>query len=353
MSGHHHLSIQAAFYRYLTLACTLVLAACAANEPAPVIDRRPPASKAPAVKPASSVATSQPGKDWRPDRYTVKKGDTLFSIGLEYGYDYKEIAQANNIPPPYIIRIGQQLQLKSVDSKESTDTSTGVVTAPLGSGDGNVVVRPLGSDAPPSASSPATGIPVLSEPKALRVPYSEQAMQVAPVKPATATPAATSTDTAKATDAKPTEAKPAETKPADTAAKPDAAAAGNDEALEWVWPTNGKVIGTFSDTGSGKGIDIAGSQGQPVVAAAPGKVIYSGSDLRGYGKLVIIKHNKTYLSVYAHNNQILVKEGQQVSRGQKIAEMGNSDTDKVKLHFEIRQQGKSVDPAKYLPGSNP
>jgi lipoprotein NlpD len=181
----------------------------------------------------------------------------------------------------------------------------------------------------------------------LRVPYSEQAMLVAPVKPtATPTPAAATSETPKTADAKPADAKPADS-------KTDTAATGNDEALEWIWPTNGKVIGTFSDTGSGKGIDIAGSQGQPVLAAAPGKVIYSGSDLRGYGKLVIIKHNKTYLSVYAHNNQILVKEGQQVSRGQKIAEMGNSDTDKVKLHFEIRQQGKSVDPAKYLPGSNP
>lgn len=348
------MSIQAAFYRHLTLACTLVLTACATNEPAPVIDRMPPANKAPTTKPSASAANNQAGKDWRPDRYTVKKGDTLFSIGLEYGYDYKEIAQANNIPPPYIIRIGQQLQLKSVDSKESADAATGVVTAPLGNADGNVVIRPLGSDAPPSASSPATGIPVLSEPKALRVPYSEQAMQVAPVKPAaTATPAATSTDVPKTQDAKSADTKSADAKPADTAAKTDATAAGNDEALEWIWPTNGKVIGTFSDTGSGKGIDIAGTQGQPVLAAAPGKVIYSGSDLRGYGKLVIIKHNKTYLSVYAHNNQILVKEGQQVSRGQKIAEMGNSDTDKVKLHFEIRQQGKSVDPAKYLPGSNP
>jgi lipoprotein NlpD len=326
----------------------LLLVACATNEPAPVIDRMPPASKAPTTKSSGSAAANQTGKDWRPDRYTVKKGDTLFSIGLEYGYDYKEIAQANNIPPPYIIRIGQQLQLKSLDGKESTDAAaTGVVTAPLGSGDGNVVVRPLGSDAPPSASSPATGIPVLSEPKALRVPYSEQAMLVAPVKPtATPTPTTTTSETPKTADAKPADAKPADS-------KTDTAATGNDEALEWIWPTNGKVIGTFSDTGSGKGIDIAGSQGQPVLAAAPGKVIYSGSDLRGYGKLVIIKHNKTYLSVYAHNNQILVKEGQQVSRGQKIAEMGNSDTDKVKLHFEIRQQGKSVDPAKYLPGSNP
>jgi lipoprotein NlpD len=117
--------------------------------------------------------------------------------------------------------------------------------------------------------------------------------------------------------------------------------------ISWIWPTKGKVIAGFNDGGN-KGIDIAGSKGQPILAAAPGKVIYSGSDLRGYGKLVIVKHNNTYLSVYANNSNILVKEGQQVSAGQKIAEMGDTDSNTVKLHFEIRQQGKSVDPAKFL-----
>ncbi|HYD34168.1 MAG TPA: peptidoglycan DD-metalloendopeptidase family protein, partial [Methylophilaceae bacterium] len=122
-------------------------------------------------------------------------------------------------------------------------------------------------------------------------------------------------------------------------------------AGEWLWPTQGKVIKGFSETGSARGIDIAGTMGQPVVAAGPGKVIYSGADLRGYGKLVIIKHDSSLLSVYAHNSKILVKEGQQVAKGQKIAEMGNTDTDQVKLHFEIRQQGKSVDPMNYLTGN--
>jgi lipoprotein NlpD len=126
--------------------------------------------------------------------------------------------------------------------------------------------------------------------------------------------------------------------------KPNAETAGT---LSWSWPTKGKVISGFNDGGN-KGIDITGSKGQPILAAAPGKVIYSGSDLRGYGKLVIVKHNNTYLSVYANNSNILVKEGQQVSTGQKIAEMGDSDSNTVKLHFEIRQQGKSVDPAKFL-----
>jgi lipoprotein NlpD len=113
-------------------------------------------------------------------------------------------------------------------------------------------------------------------------------------------------------------------------------------------PATGKVIGEFSESAN-KGINIAGKLGQAVVASAAGKVVYSGSGLRGYGKLVIIKHNKTYLSAYAHNDQILVKEGQSVTKGQKIAEMGNTDADQVKLHFEIRKFGKPVDPSRYLP----
>ena len=122
-----------------------------------------------------------------------------------------------------------------------------------------------------------------------------------------------------------------------------------DETLEWSLPAQGKLVAGFSESANNKGIDIAGKLGQPITASAPGKVVYSGSGLRGYGKLVIIKHNKTYLSAYAHNDQVLVKEGQSVTRGQKIAEMGNTDADQVKLHFEVRRFGKPVDPAKYLP----
>ena len=119
--------------------------------------------------------------------------------------------------------------------------------------------------------------------------------------------------------------------------------------IDWAWPASGKVISGFSETANLKGIDIAGKSGQPVFASGPGKVVYAGSGLRGYGKLIIIKHNNTFLSAYAHNREILVKEGQQVAKGQKIAEMGDSDADQVKLHFEIRRFGKPVDPAKFLP----
>jgi lipoprotein NlpD len=152
---------------------------------------------------------------------------------------------------------------------------------------------------------------------------------------------------APAAPAPPPEAKPA---PADApAAKAAAAPPAVDSGIDWVWPATGKVITGFSDTANLKGIDIAGKAGQPVLASAAGKVVYAGTGLRGYGKLVIVKHNADYLSAYAHNREILVKEGQQVTKGQKIAEMGNTDSDQVKLHFEIRQRGKPVDPLRFLP----
>jgi len=124
---------------------------------------------------------------------------------------------------------------------------------------------------------------------------------------------------------------------------------GDDEGLDWVWPAKGKLVAQFSENASLKGIDIAGANGDAVLASAPGRVVYAGSGLRGYGKLVIIKHNATYLTAYAHNRDILVKEGQAVTRGQKIAEMGATDADRVKLHFEIRRLGKPMDPLRFLP----
>ena len=173
------------------------------------------------------------------------------------------------------------------------------------------------------------------------------------LKPSTAV----KTPDVKIAEVKPVEAKVTETKPETKTdiAKPTAKTTASNtfettENIEWAWPHNGKVIGTFNES-SNKGLDIAGNIGQPVLAAAAGKVIYSGSDLRGYGKLVIVKHNALYLSVYAHNSTILVKEGQLVSRGQKIAELGNTESSSAKLHFEIRRQGKSVDPKQYLPNN--
>lgn len=332
----------------LTLFCAL-LAGCASSQKAPVIDRMP------ASKPAA--------KDWRPDIYTVKRGDTLYSIGLDHGYDYKEVAEANNIRPPYTIYVGQKLKLKPkttmatapavTPAKESPD----VIITPLGSGSSGVesntiagsesstiVTSETSSSVTSSQIAPATA-PMISEPRALREAYSEQALNAPIVQAKTAAVL-----------------EPASAPAINTATKPaatEATAAGifkptttaTIAGITWSWPTNGKLLAGFNDAGSAKGIDIGGSTGQSIVAAAPGKVIYSGSDLRGYGKLVIVKHNADFLSVYAHNSKILVKEGDQVTRGQQIAEMGNTDTDKTKLHFEIRRQGKSVDPAEYLPAN--
>ena len=328
---------------------SLLLIGCSTTDHAPVVDRTPVAKKPIATAQSKAASSATAGSDWRPNTHTVKKGDTLYSIGLEYGFDYKEIAQLNNITAPaYTIHIGQQLKLPA----RATDTSTAaspIPGQPASMADGDVIIRPLNLDggsgtvtSHAASATPAPGQPLLIvEPKALRQPYSEAALNApvpAPQVQAAATPAAPAT-------ANPPAATPA---PAATASS----STSSIEGIEWAWPTNGKVTAGFNDSASAKGLDISGAVGQAVNAAAPGKVIYSGSDLRGYGKLVIIKHDNTFLSVYAHNSKILVKEGQQVTRGQKIAEMGDTDTDKVKLHFEIRRQGKSVDPAKYLPASS-
>ncbi len=286
------------------------LAGCASKYPAPVAERGQ-VSGTPTV---SALSTT----------YTVKSGDTLYSIAREHGMDFRELIALNAIENPNQIAVGRVLKIKPATS----ESSAVAVTSPISS---DVVVgRPIG-DAPviEKQDSGASTATFKREPKAGKEPYSDQALALAQnqgqPKPAeTATPAAPK----------------AEEKIAETVQ-------GGDE-ISWIWPANGKMVGSFSENGS-KGIDISGKAGDPVISVGDGKVVYSGTGLRGYGKLVIIKHNNTYLSAYAHNQNILVKEGQSVKKGQKIAEMGNTDADQVKLHFEIRRQGKPVDPMKYLP----
>ncbi|HEX9180972.1 MAG TPA: peptidoglycan DD-metalloendopeptidase family protein, partial [Burkholderiales bacterium] len=284
--------------------------------------------------------------DGRPRTYTVRKGDTLYGIALEHGLDYRELAAWNNIENPSRIRVGQQLRVAPPEEA--------VVVTPARPASG-VEVRPLGpssapaespkplAEAPQAAAAEATpGQGLKTGPKALKLPYSEQ--NLALIQRAAAMPAA-KTEAAKPEAPARVEAPAAETPPRAPAAAEES---GDEESMAFGWPTRGRIIAEYTE--ASKGVDIGGSAGQPILASAAGKVVYSGSGLRGYGKLIIIKHSKTYLTAYAHNDQLLVKEGQSVTRGQKIAEMGSTDSDRVKLHFEIRRYGKPVDPLKYLPG---
>lgn len=222
-------------------------------------------------------------------KYTVQKGDTLFSIAWFSGNDYRDLATINNITKPYHIYPGQQILLKKppVKSKPSVKNSPGLTT--------NTKVNQT-----------------VDRPK--KQAYGESNKDV------------------------------------QGSAKPATDSQFPARVARWIWPANGKVDGRFSFKQLGNnGIDISGNKGDNIVAAADGKVVYTGNALRGYGQLIIVKHSETFLSAYAHNDELLVKEQEWVKAGQLIASMGNSGTDKVKLRFEVRFKGKSVDPLRYLP----
>ncbi|HXX84486.1 MAG TPA: peptidoglycan DD-metalloendopeptidase family protein [Casimicrobiaceae bacterium] len=335
-----------------SFAALLLLAACASKSPAPVVERSPvPTAPAAALPPPS--APEPPRSEWRPQTYTVKAGDTLAKIALDYGLDYRELASWNGIDNPNIIRVGQVLMLAAPGQGGAAPApGGGAVTAPLTT---TAPVAPGGTEPKSTATAPAASprsntVLVKSEPKLIKLPYSEQALaqlQATAVAPpvAVAPPPPAATSPPPAVTAPPVAAAAPSLPPRTDAHVPEI----DDDKIEWVWPTSGKIVAGFSESASLKGIDIAGKAGQPVVASAAGKVVYAGAGLRGYGKLVIIKHNNTYLTAYAHNREILVKEKQEVAKGQKISEMGDTDADQVKLHFEIRRLGKPVDPTKYLP----
>lgn len=307
-----------------------LLAACATtNAPAPVVSRTSQSAEAPAAAAAAAPAPVE-GRGY----YRVKKGDTLFRIAVDVGQSYKDIVAWNNLSNPNDIKVDQMLRV--LPPEAGALGPGGVQVGSVAAGNPGVEVRPLSTPAATVADSGGNK----TGPRGDKRPYSDAALAELE-KPDTAS-------TAPATSATPAQAPASGSASASTApAKTDAApAAAEDQAMEWIWPADGKVIGNFA---AKKGIDIAGKSGQAVMAAGAGKVMYAGAGIRGYGNLVIIKHNNNLLSAYAHNKTILVKEGQQVNKGQKIAEMGNSDSDSVMLHFEIRQQGKPVDPAKYLP----
>lgn len=291
---------------FLAILPALIAACSTTRHSAPVIDR--------------TAKTSPKQADSR-GYYTVRRGDTLYQIALDFGQNYRDLVVWNDLSNPNDIKVDQILRVIPPEG----GAQTGSVAA--GSG---VEVRPLAGAAAAGANSATNK----TTPRGDKRPYSEST-QAELNKP----------DAANGAGAKSEPPKVSEAKPGDK----DAPANGttDEENVAWIWPAEGKVIATFSD--GKKGIDIAGKLGQPVLAAGAGKVLYAGSGIRGYGNLVIVKHTNTLLSAYAHNKTIFVKEDQTVNKGQKIAEMGNSDSDAVKLHFEIRQQGKPVDPSKFLP----
>lgn len=278
-------------------AIGLLLAGCSSTSlnRAPVEDRGAAIGKSAQVvmDPNTPPVKQPPGFEnaGKPGYYTVKPGETLIRIGLDHGQSHKDIARWNELENANRIEIGQVLRV--IPPVAPTTTTSGVVSRPVTTG-----------SVAPVAVAPASAASAASKPVA-----------------ASSAPAAP--------------------------AAPVAAATAEDD-IGWIWPTNGTVLAGFDEV-KNKGLDIGGTLGDPVLAAADGRVVYVGAGLRGYGNLIILKHNNTYLTAYAHNKTLLVKEDQSVRKGQKIAEMGNSDADRVKLHFEVRRQGKPVDPAKYLP----
>jgi len=221
--------------------------------------------------------------------HSVRKGETLYSISFRYGQDYKQVAQWNNIAAPYVINPGQAIR----------------IAAP-----------------PPGQRSPVISTATKNTPAIVS--------------------SSTVTTTRKNTAAK--------TQPKNTIIVTTKPAPHYPDKVIWRWPVRGKVIQTFSDKQPGrKGIDISAARGTLIKAAASGRIVYTGAGLTSYGKLIIIKHNEQFLSAYAHNQKLLVKEGQDIAAGTAIAEMGDSGTDRVKLHFEVRRKGKPVNPLRYLP----
>ncbi len=320
----------------LTFTTALVLGGCAApRRPAPVEDRmavpvQPLPGAAPASAAAASVAPPAPLADalkplpgaenaGKPGYYSVKPGDTLIRVALENGQNWKDLVRWNGLDNPNVIEVGQVLRVVAPGA-DATGVATRAVTT------ARIETRAL---------DPRTGLPVAAPGPA------SPGGNMAPA--ATTPPVLTA-----ALPAPSTSPAPAAAAPAPSPAPAPLPREGADDDIAWAWPAGGTVAGQFEE-GRSKGLAIAGRAGDPVVAAADGKVVYAGSGLRGYGNLVILKHNNTYLTAYAHNQALLVKEDQSVRRGQKIAEMGSTDAERVQLHFEIRRLGKPVDPSRLLP----
>jgi lipoprotein NlpD len=284
--------------RFVVLGMAVLAAGACSVQPtrAPVSERAAPRAAAPAPKPVPGVPAAPEGF------YVVKRGETLYSIALDHGADYRDVAQWNFLEDPTKIQAGQLLRVKPPEGR--------AVEVGRASIAGRIESRPIESRTIESAPQQrqADGS-MKTGPKALRLPWSKENAALLSREPA----------------------------------KPE------NQGVEFIWPAKGKVLTGFSEPRS-KGIDIDGKIGDPVVAAAAGRVTYSGTGIPGLGKLVVIKHDNGFITVYAHNKDVLVKEQQNVVRGQKIAELGSTDADRPKLHFQIRRGSAPVDPLRYLPG---
>ncbi len=308
------------------LVIALLVGCAQTRGPAPVEKR----SVAKVPTPSQRSMTGTPLAAVPEGFYSVKRGDTLIGIALDHGVSWRDVVAWNKLDNPNLIEVDQLLRVKPLPGERAT----AVAAAPAAGtrqdsrsearAAGGIEVRPItaasaGASANTSANSAASA-------------------GAAP-KAASATPP---TVIASAPLSVPTPAA------SQGAAAPATGAVASVEGVNWGWPGSGRVINQFADPGY-KGIALSGAEGDPVVAASDGRVVYSGSGLRGYGNLVIVKHDADFLTAYAHNKTILVSEGQTVKRGQKIAELGKTDSDVPKLHFEVRKSGKPVDPMKFLP----
>jgi lipoprotein NlpD len=314
----------------LLSAALAALAGCASESvQAPVSDMRPPA----AAKPAPEAAPAAALPDVGPGYYRIKRGDTLYSIALENGADYRDVARWNQLEDPTKISVGQVLRVTPPEGEPAVQIGAARGQSPL-------QARPL--DGAGTVQQGQGDGSTKVAPKALRLPYTQENLALLSKGDTAATAAAQA----------PAGPKPAAVAPAKPEPPKTAAVDRDPGAIDFIWPARGGLLAKFAEPSS-KGVDIGGKAGDPVVAAAAGQVLYTGTGIRGFGKLIVIRHENGFSSVYAHNREILVKEGQTVSRGQRIAELGDSDADRPKLHFEIRKSGKPVDPLQYLPGQSP
>ena len=292
------------------VASAWALIGCGTPNQAPVEDHSARTAK-PVVTAVDTKTVTTPlaPADGRSSTYTVQPGDMLTKIGMDTGQSWRDLARWNSLADPNRLEVGQVLR----------------VTPPVGETPPGTVVTTTTTTTTTAAVPVATFKPLPPHPgQARRQGERREPDSPRPRRPGSAVPLT------------------------GAAVPAGGRATRDDDDLTWAWPAAGPVVAPFDDAKT-KGLAIGGKAGDPVYAAADGRVVYAGSGLRGYGNLVIVKHNANYLTAYAHNQALLVKEDQIVKRGQKIAEMGATDADRVQLHFEIRKQGKPIDPSRLLP----